>query len=457
MFVSELERFLGIKVYGTSSEGVGGTIRQRVEDFVVEEILVDGSRARVHHFDGEVLSSSPDKNRYLICVLVKRHWNMFLVLRAIAWQMGVDPRRMQIAGIKDTRAVTAQHITIEGASAEEIRRVHVKDVKAHPIGYIHNELSSYYLFGNGFRIVVRSMSHSKSNIRKRVKETVRELRELGGIPNFFGHQRFGTIRPITHLVGKAMIQGDLKKALMLFLARPSPHEHPESRQARKQLQKTQDFRQAQRDFPKALRYERWMLKHLSSRPKDFVGAFRRLPINLRILFPQAYQSYLFNEFLSERIKKGLPLDGAVPGDYVVNVETSGLPMYKMRRIVNSGAVTEVNEEIRAGKTRLAIPIVGFRQLPFKGVQGEIEKQILEEEDISFEDFKVECFPEISLRGSLRAVTTPLNNFLLREISEDHINPSRHKAEASFMLHRGSYATILLRELMKPCNVIEAGF
>jgi len=461
LFVPKLEKFLGIEVYATSSLGVGGVIRQCVEDFVVEEVLVDGSKAEILQFESHIvhraLGSSSDKNRYLLCVLVKWNWDTFLALEAVAKQLGISTKHIQIAGIKDAKAVTAQHITIEGVSAEEVQKVQAKDIEIRPIGYFRSKLSSYYLLGNQFHITIRAIIHSKSKIKERTTKIIEGLKAIGGTPNFFGHQRFGTTRPITHLVGKALVQGDFRKAAMLFLAKPSPHEHPESRQARKELQKTQDFKQALKDFPKQLHYERLMLKHLTKEPEDFVVAFRKLPTKLRRLFPQAYQAFLFNKFLSGRIEKGLPLDRAEVGDYVVNVERSGLPMVRMHAMASVEAVTEINEAIHAGKMRLAIPLIGFKQHPSKGFQGEVEKQILEEEGIVMKNFKIEAIPEVSLRGELRTAITPLNNFLLKEISEGNINQSKHKAEVSFMLHRGSYATIVLRELMKPRNPIKAGF
>ena len=43
--VPEIDKLLGIEVYATKTAGVGGAIRESVEDFVVEEVLVDGSKA----------------------------------------------------------------------------------------------------------------------------------------------------------------------------------------------------------------------------------------------------------------------------------------------------------------------------------------------------------------------------------------------------------------------------
>jgi len=458
LLVPKLERLIGIEVYATASLGIGGTIRQFVEDFVVEEVLVDGSKAEINQpVEHEVLGSSPNKNRYLLCVLVKRNWDMFQAIRAIAEQLGINPKHIHFAGIKDAKAVTAQHIAVEGVTVEEIQKVQVKDIKIHPIDYFRSKLSSYFLFGNNFHITVRAISHPKSTVKERISKTIGELEAIGGVPNFFGHQRFGTTRPITHLIGKAIVKRNFRKAAMLFLAKPSLYEHPESRQAREQLHATQDFKQALKCFPKQLRYEHLMLRHLAKKPDDYVGAFRRLPIKLRELFPQAYQSYLFNRFLSRRILCGLPLVRAEVGDYVVNVERSGLPMLTMHKTATAEKLTDINKAIESGKMRLAIPLIGFKQHKSLGVQGEIEKQILEEEEISQESFKIPAMPEITARGELRTAITPLNNFSLDEISKDSANSSKRKAEVSFVLYRGSYATILLREITKPHNPIKAGF
>jgi tRNA pseudouridine13 synthase len=458
LLVPKVDKLIGIELFATKSSGISGVIRQSVEDFIVEEVLVDGSKAEINKSNThQVLGSSPIRNRYLMCVLFKRNWDSFQAIKMIARQLGVSTGQIQIAGIKDAKAITAQHITIENITIEDIQKVNVKDIEIHPIGYVRNKLSSYYLLGNTFHITIRDVNHSSSVIKKRVAKILEELQETGGVPNFFGHQRFGTVRPITHLVGKALAKGNFRKAAMLFLAKPSHYEHPESRQTRKQLQITHNFEQALKDFPKQLHYERSMLKHLVKEPDDFIGAFRRLPIKLRELFPQAYQAYLFNKFLSKRIENGFPLNRAEVGDYTVSVERSGLPTPMVHKLVNSGIIKEVNYAIKTGKMRLAIPLVGFKQHPSRGVQGEIEEQVLEEENVSMESFKIRDAPEISARGELRAAITPLNDFSIGNISNDSANSPKRKVELGFMLYRGSYATVVLREIMKNRNPVKTGF
>lgn len=459
--ISKLEKSIGIEVYATSSLGVGGIIKQYVEDFVVEEVLVDGSMAAAEFSQiavkQNVLGSSGIQKQYLLCVMVKRNWDTLLAIKAVAQQLGINVNRIQIAGIKDARAVTAQHITVEGVTVDDVSKVNIKDIKIKPVGYFRTKISPYFLQGNNFHVSVGGVNYSRSIIEKRITKTIDELKKVSGIPNFFGHQRFGTIRPITHLVGKALIKGNFKKAIMLFLAKPSVFEHVDSKEARQELRATQDFQKALKNFPKQLRYERLMLKRLTENPKDYLGAFKVLPQKLQRLFVQAYQAYLFNKFLSRRIKESLLLNKAEVGDYVVNVERSGLPMLWMHKMVTEQNRSEINKGISVGKMRLALPLIGYKQLISHGFQGEIERQILEEEGIACGNFKVYNMPEMSSRGELRTAIAPLNNFNLIEISADSANLQKHQIKVGFNLHRGSYATVFLRELMKPRNPLKAGF
>jgi tRNA pseudouridine13 synthase len=461
LLVPKLERSLGIEVYATRSPGIGGTIRQNVEDFVVEEVLVDGTRARVDRLEGSsektVLGSSSVENRYLLCTLVKRNWDTLVALRNVAQELGISTAQVQVAGIKDAKAVTAQHVTIEGVAAEDVQKLHLKDIDVCPIGYLRTRLSAYHLLGNNFHVRIKNVRHSKNTVKRRTVKTVEEFHGLGGVPNFFGHQRFGTTRPVTHLVGKALVEGSLKKAAVLFLAKSSVYEHPSSRLARRELRATQDFKLALKSYPKQLRFERVMLKSLAERPCDFARAFKRLPTKLLELFIQAYQSYLFNRFLSRRIKGGLSLNVAEAGDYAISVERSGVPVPTMYKMASSETLAEINDAVKNGRMRLALPLVGFKQRVSQEVQGEIERRVLEEEGVSPRDFRVSAMPGMSSRGQLRAITAPLMGFSLNDVSGDKGGTLKRAVEVDFTLYRGSYATVALREFMKPRDPVKAGF
>jgi tRNA pseudouridine13 synthase len=454
--VPPLDLELGLELHATKSPGISGVIREEVDDFVVQEVLVDGSKAPLHgEIASKVLGSSLQRQRFLLCVLVKRNWDTFIAVKNVAIALGIDQNRIQIAGIKDAKAITAQHLTIDGSVIEEVAKVKVKDINVYPVGYIREALSTYYLHGNNFTINIRATKFKDpEEVATRVFQTINELVALGGMPNYYGHQRFGTTRPITHLVGKALVQGNFEDAAMLFLAKPSPHEHPASRQARQQLQETMDFPQAMINFPRQLRFERLMLSHLFDCPGDYIGAFQRLPLKLQELFVQAYQSYLFNRFLSERLKRGYSLNKAEIGDYVIGVERNGLPLTNVAKIVSSEVLASVNEQVRAGKMRVALPIVSLRQKQSQGVMGEIERGVIEQEGVNFENLRLNVLSRMGGKGGLRAAVTPIRDFKITNIS---CNDEVLCAQLSFMLFRGSYATVLLREVMKPLDLIKSGF
>jgi len=79
---------------------------------------------------------------------------------------------------------------------------------------------------------------------------------------------------VTHVVGEAMVKGNLKDAALIYIARPFPDETEEIRQARKYVQDTGDFKAGSKMYPLRLQFERAMMSHLIAHPDDHAGAFR---------------------------------------------------------------------------------------------------------------------------------------------------------------------------------------
>ena len=129
----------------------------------------------------------------------------------------------------------------------------------------------------------------------------------------------------------------------------------------------------------------------------------------------------------------------------------------MSKAITDENLSKINSAIQSGKMRIALPLVGYKQGLSRGMQGEIEKRILEEEEVSPHEFRVGKMPEISCKGGLRVASTCIHGFRLDGVSESSEAQHENEARISFMLHRGSYASVLLRELMKPEDPIHEGF
>ena len=452
--VPQLEKELGIEVYATQPDGIRGKIRQLLDDFVVEELLVNDSLAEVSPPSG-ILEPAGEGN-YLICVMVKRKWDTFMAVREVAHGLHISQKRVRFAGIKDTKALTAQHISLQNVSVNKVLNLQIKDITVYPLRFSRDRIYSQLIKGNRFHITVRGIDHPALVIEEWIKGTIEEIEQLGGVPNFFGHQRFGTIRPNTHQVGKYLTRGEPEKAALAFLAEPRIHEHPEARAARQQLEDNMDFAEAYQQFPRFLRYERFMLHHLAKYPTDFVGAFRTLPRRLRKLFVQAYQSYLFNRFLSERIRRGIPLNEPKIGDYLIKLDEHRIPTEEWSQATEQN-IQDITAATKEGKMCVAAPLIGPDQPSSKGLQGEIEQTILEAENVLPTAFKIPYMPEATAEGRVRAVLNPVWNLVQEEISEDKENEGKQIIKIGFTLNRGSYATVVLREFMKPQDLIQAGY
>src|SRR3989442_13803942 len=174
-------------------------------------------------------------------------------------------------------------------------------------------------------MVVRDLEVTEAGAMPFAEEAGRQIRSFGGFPNFFGLQRFGSVRPITHVVGRHIVRGEFQEAVDTYVANPIEGEGTESYEVRAALRDTGDVHAALRPYPKSYGFEKAILNHLAVNHEDYVGALQQLPFNLLLMFVHGYQSYLFNQILSERMRRGIPIHEPVAGDLVLPADRRGLP------------------------------------------------------------------------------------------------------------------------------------
>lgn len=442
---SELDKLLGLEVYASDTEGIGGRIKLSIEDFIVREISLEGVKCSPSALFNE---SSGD---YVWFVLEKRGVDTVTALRVVARKLGLSSKIFSAAGLKDSKAVTYQLACAKDVSPKDLKGFVGASgkVKIHRAFRRPFKLKPGMLYGNEFEIKIREVHLSPEEAEVRIKKILNELGEIGGVPNFYGYQRFGTIRPNTHIVGLHIIRGELKKAVEELLFHVYPEEPERSKIARRNLRDSLDFNDALTYFPRRLHQERMMIRYLANHPGDYIGALRSLPIEVRRLFIGAYQAFLFNKMLSLRLKRGLSLSRAVPGDIVIVFEDKSKTSVKGIMRVNDANVDKVNEFISRGICSLALNVYGYDTIPARGVQGEIEKEILKEQKISVRDFKIKHMPELATKGMLR-VASFMPEDLKYSLDEECVM-------LNFTLRKGMYATVFLREIIKPEDPLRAGF
>jgi tRNA pseudouridine13 synthase len=439
MEVPKIEQKTGISLYSTDAEGLGGQLRLEVEDFIVKEIT--------NREEGK-------EGKYLILEIVKRDWDTHHFIRTLAKILQISQKRISVAGTKDKRALTTQKISIYDIDASAIENIHLKDVEFKVLGRSRKSVELGDLWGNDFIITIRDISSSPEETKKLLEKTTSEILAQSGVPNFFGIQRFGSIRPVTHLVGKAIVEGDFEKAAMLYIAEPFPDEPDETKKARQFVKETRDYKEGLKTYPLRLGHERAMMNHLIANPNGFAGSFLVLPKNLYRMFVHGYQSYIYNIILCRRIEKGLHLNQAVEGDIVCFKNDAGLPDSSKTESVTAETAAAMNRLIKRKRAFITAPLPGYKTEFASGIPGEIEQEVLQELRVSLEGFNIEEIPEMSSKGTRREVLLQAEPKV--EVADDDLNPGKSKAVLEFMLPKGSYATTVLREYMKldPLKIVE---
>ena len=394
----------------SKNPGIGGTLKNEPEDFLVEEISNGGTVLELNsQIKGPATAQS---GKFVHFILQKKDWSTSYAVNAMAKKLHTSAKRFNYAGLKDKRAITTQLISAQGMDIERIRQLNIKDIQINGAWPAKDKVRLGQLLGNRFTIKVQDCMQNPDTAVQKIHG------ELNGVfPNYFGEQRFGTISQNTHLIGEKIIRGEFEDAVMAFLTDHENEQNEESKSARIALRDSQDFKAALKDYPTHLRFERSMIAYLAENPGDFIGALKSLPRHTLLLFIHAFQSYLFNQLLSDRIKES---DGKIEmeeGEYFAPITGNGFP--DLQKMDVDGF--------------LAMKILGYNSNP-----NERERDMFEKHGITKEQFNIKEIPEVSSKGTFRTAFAPLKEFSF----DGKIRTFR------FSLQSGSYATAALREFLE---------
>lgn len=422
---------LGLGYYVTAGPGTGGRAKVDPEDFRVREI----SHFPVPHEDGE----------FTILRVEARDWEQHELVRRLADLLRLGPGALAWAGTKDRRAVTEQLLSYPGTP---------RPLDPHPLRGI-DILETYRArrglalgqhYGNVFDITIREVPGDPEELRSRWAEISAELRRVGSFPNFFGLQRFGEVRPVTHRVGRALVAGDSEAAVEIYLAERTEGESSEGREARTNYAAGHDAVRALREFPPHWRFERALLDHLA-RGQGADRALRALPRELRQLFVHAYQSLLFNRYLNARRATGLSAAVPEPGDLLLRAARDGTLPSRDPIPVADDNLEEARSLVARGRAVVAGPLVGSSTPESRGRPGELLERILEEEALERGAFDLPRQPEVASEGAFRPLEVPVP-----PLAFERADPPGGEVGGAyrmrFALPKGSYATVLLREYLK---------
>jgi tRNA pseudouridine13 synthase len=395
----------------TDFPGIGGVIKQRPEDFFVQELP---------------LYEPSGQGEHVYCEIQKIGLTTFDAIDRLARALQISPRDIGYAGLKDARAITRQFFSMWGVTEDALKALQIPDLTILSAARHGNKLRLGHLRANRFAIKIREVI--PTDVVK--LQPVIEILQKRGLPNYFGEQRFG-FRANNHLLGAALIRSDDEGLLRLFLGSPDPQkDDAQSLGARKAFERG-DLQQSMHLLPRRCGLERRLLARLikSGNPQ---GAARMIDEKLRRLWVSALQSELFNQVVDRRIRG---LDRLMDGDLAWKHDNGAC------FLVESAAA----EQPRCDSFDISPtgPLVGYRMTLPQGQPLDIEQAIFAEHQIAPEAFRVEGRHKV--KGARRPLRIKPEDIELAGGADDfgpHIT-------AAFTLPPGSFATVLLDELMKP--------
>ena len=371
-------------------------IKVKPQDFIVEEIT-------------EIEPS--EKGEYAIFKLKKEGVETLSTIKAIASKLNLNLNDIGYAGIKDRYAQTTQYITIKSQKnlPAEIKG---KNYYLKLLGYTDKPIKTGNLKSNKFTITLRELS---SRDISKIQQNISLIKDTG-IINYYDSQRFGSTKN-NIFIAKFLFKKDYRAALKQFIL--SQYEEKQKEQLKqsydKLIREWKNFGSINLKLP----YLDFLQKEYN-KTKDWKLTYKKIPKKLRELIIMSYQSYLWNECIKEVILKKSQVKKI---DY--NVGTLYFPTDKIEDF--------------------SFPLIG-RNLATTDENIVIINKILEKEQITLEEIKQISKSGNFLKSAEKQAIISAGNIKITNISKDEIFRHSQKLTLSFELPKGSYATIVIKQI-----------
>jgi tRNA pseudouridine13 synthase len=415
---ADAEIAVGMDCYATTNPPCPARAKSMAEDFVVEEQIAVGG-----------LVSEDRADYYPIYRVEKRSIDTMHMAEELSDALR---SRVSYGGLKDKKSLAVQYATPTSLRSSRPPIVVGQRFTAHLMGYVPRPLSRAAVIGNRFEVVLRDCC---PEIERLIEDVVRIARDRR-LPNFYGLQRFGVSGAGTHRVGRALVRREFEEAVRLILF--EGHQSDDASLSAIEAMSAGKYEEGARLLPTGRDVERLVAQALSRHPGDWVRALRAVPVRLRRLYVQAYQSMIFNRTLSRALAKGEDISRLQVGDNWAGVSEGELV---------TSRVGGVHDQPTMGAVPM-VQLVGYAYRDYGSRFDACVRETIEVEGVLPRQFYIQEMQEVSAEGGFRRPHLALKDASWKV--------EGRTATLWLTLGKGQYATVLLREVVKASDPASAG-
>ncbi len=407
---------------------IGGVIKERAEDFFVEEIPLGEPRG-----SGE----------YLHVCLEKIGMSTTETVDLLSSHFGVGRGAISYAGMKDKQAVTRQTLGVHAPMVDPRKADTIRDERVRVMwADLHDEpLKRGGLAGNRFAIKVRGV---EATAALAVNKALAEL-ERRGVPNRFGEQRFGA-RGNNHEVGRRLLVGDFEGAVEHIVAPYPGDEHLADHRAR-ELFALGDLKGSLKAMPRRSRAERRVVEALAQ-GASAEEAIDWVDETQRRFWMSSAQSAVFNRVLEERVREQT-FDTLLDGDIALRHTKKRSGREPLAVDAELLADPALEGRLRTFELSASGPMWGPGMARATGAVDAAEARALEWLGLTPADLERydAIYGDDLIRGSRRELRVPVTETAVEGGVDEH----GAYVLCAFALPSGAFATVVMDEIMLPAG------
>jgi tRNA pseudouridine13 synthase len=380
----------------------------------------------------EITSVKPTKGPFGLYRLDKCGLGTPEAMQAILHKWQLSRKDLSYGGMKDRHADTTQYLTIFRGPHSGLTD---RSFQLEYLGQHTHPFHAKDIVANRFEISLRKIAPDKKGTLSNRCQLIQKT----GVVNYFDDQRFGSIGFCGEIIAVPWCLGNYERALFLAMAEPNMHDRPREKEQKQILRDYWgDWLKCKAMLDRS--HRRSVVTYLVDHPTDFKRAVSIIRQDLRGIYISAFQSWVWNRWLSKLI------ENHVAREHVEFLDSA----------CGQLAIPTVAPDFTIGSHVLRtmdLPLPSARQHEWPSGTLETLESILAPLQIDVRQMRLKYPRDTFFSRGIRSAWLVARGMTF-EWEADSLNPGFECLKLCFELPRGAYATMVVRYLFNESVMLD---